>query len=152
MEGRIATIRTTDVWNVNASGLRPEASFRKEEYGPVAPSTNEDSEFLVDPYDFRPIKVEVQRIVKSSLQIFKRATLGIHLRVMVDTKVITILETANQEAGSGEMTVIFQDMEKSYVKRLLEVPPKKSYTQSWVASPSHSTLSITSHQIDTKIH
>lgn len=66
----------------------------------------------MDSDDDKPAQVEVQRMIVSALRIFEETTLKHRLGVMVETKAVSLPETADQEAAKGEKAPVNQAMEK----------------------------------------
>lgn len=93
-------------------------SSKKQEAVDV-PATNENDQFPMDSYNAGPLHVEVQRLTDSALQIFEETTLKRFLGAMVESKVVSLLRKAIQEAAKGEKTPIYQAMGKA-VRRAVD--------------------------------
>lgn len=65
----------------------------------------------MDPDDVRPTHVGMQRVIVSAIRIFEDTTIERRLGVTVKTKVISLLETANQETANGEKASANQAVE-----------------------------------------
>lgn len=92
------------------------------------PATSEDDEFLVETEDVIPAHVEMQRMTGSFLHVFEETTLDRHIQPMVETKLVSLLETANNRPSNGGKTPFYQAVEKDYPDLSLEAPSTKLWT------------------------
>lgn len=143
----MATIRTTDTWNVSPIALRPGPLSRKEEDAVDVPETGEDETFQMDPDNIKPSYFEVQCMIEIALQIFEETTLKRRIRVVGETKVVSLLETAHQEAAKRENHLSTRPRKKSYPELSLGAVLMGTYTQRLITSPSQKNSSNTSHRI-----
>lgn len=91
------TIHKTDIWNVVDITSRPEPSSCMEEGAIHVPVTDEYDVFLMETKDVSPKNVEMQRMTEWALQIFLETTLDRRLKAILETQVVSLLETASHE-------------------------------------------------------
>lgn len=70
----MATIRTTDIWNVSSITSRPEPSSSKEEDAADMSATDEEDESQMETENVEPTHVEIQHMNNSALHMFKILT------------------------------------------------------------------------------
>lgn len=151
MASWMATIRERNIRNVSPLALKPAPSSCTEVVSTDVLVNDKDDAFLINLEDIRTTFNEMQHIIESFSRIFKGATLELHIRGMVETKVVNLPETAKKKAGMGEKTLFYQAMKKLYAELSLEAPPMRSYTWTVRASPTCKNSSNTSRQIWSKL-
>lgn len=82
------------------------------------PVTDEDEEFLMETEDMRPTHVGIQRMIGAALHVFEETTSVRRIEGIINTKVISLLETANHKGCRGQKTLVYQAVEK-FVRRVV---------------------------------
>lgn len=83
-------------------------------------------------------------MIESALYVFRETTLDRRIEAIVEKIVVSLLETANNEAAKGKMKPVYKAVEKSCVEFSLEVPSMRLYRWRVLALPSRKTSFNTS--------
>lgn len=112
MTARLTTTRTTEIWYVSPIGSSPDPSYSKEKDAVDVPATDEDDEFIVESEDMSPAHAEIKRMIESPFHVFQEAILNHRIEAMIETKVVSLLETFNHETARGEKMSVEQAVER----------------------------------------
>lgn len=82
----------------------------------------------------------MQRMVYSALHVFQESILDRRIEKKVETKVVSLLGTANHEAANAEKPFVHQLVEISYAESSLEAPSISLYTWRLITFPSRRNL------------
>lgn len=70
--------------------------------------TNGGDELLRNTENESPTHIEMQHMIELALHVVQETTLDHHIKAMVKTKVVIIVDTANYEAVKGKNMPIYQ--------------------------------------------
>lgn len=97
----MAIICATDIWKVESTMSRLGPSYRKEEVTVDMLMTDENNDFLKAAGYMSPIHVEMQCIIELILYVFQESTFDRQVKAMIKTQGLSLLETADYDAGKG---------------------------------------------------
>lgn len=99
MPARMAAIRTADITRIKPNILRPGSLYRIGQVVVDMSGTDRHDGFLIETGHERSTHFELLRMIKSALHVFLEHTLDAHIEEIVETKVVSTLETVNYKAG-----------------------------------------------------
>lgn len=92
------------------------------------PVTNEDDELVMEAEAVRTMHVLMQRMTKWRSQVFQEISLDRRIKLMIETKVFSLVETANHIAEKGKKTPLTKLVRWLYVESSLGATSTNLYT------------------------